>query len=647
MLVRSSLSAACIVALVPSALAQVCAYDWRPEIGQPGLDWSNVTYDAVRWDPDGAGPQHEAIVVAGSFGQAGGAPAISIAAWDPSTDAWSELGGGLRRNGGWADVRALAVLPDGSLVAGGLIDAAGTPPVSVHGIARFDGTNWSPLGQGVNGAIRDMIVLPNGHLVVAGLQVNHPGIGSGVLAWDGSGWYTLQSPLDYNGSELRHFEPTAEGGFLASGAFFAPSNPLLVGIARWSPGPSAQGTWSDVGGGLPGTVYGVNGAVELASGEVVACGDLRYDGGLIYYASKFDGNSWQRMDAGVDRRPTALALLPNGGLLMGTVWAGGISGGPCNSAGHLYGWTGSAWEIEAWVCQTGVGFVELLSDGDVVIGGQYSHFAHYLFDPQGNVIDSTIHAVGKIMRLEPGSPSILSQPASLVGPPGGPHAFDVVAAGASAYRWQRRSSAGTWIDLADGTNADADSGLSLVASGSSTASLVVTDVDLAGGPNEIELRARVGDGCGIAYSDVAVLTIDESCTTVGYCVAAPNSSGQGCAIGRTGTTSVAANDLVLTASSSLPNVLGLFYYGSTQIQVPFGNGFRCVGGSIYRLSPAVHGDASGEVARALDLTAPPASAGPGQIQPGSTWRFQFWYRDPAGGGALFNLSGGLSATFCP
>ena len=39
--------------------------------------------------------------------------------------------------------------------------------------------------------------------------------------------------------------------------------------------------------------------------------------------------------------------------------------------------------------------------------------------------------------------------------------------------------------------------------------------------------------------------------------------------------------------------------------------------------------------------------GPGQISAGSTWNFQFWYRDPAGGGAGFNLSDGLQLTFCP
>jgi hypothetical protein len=58
-------------------------------------------------------------------------------------------------------------------------------------------------------------------------------------------------------------------------------------------------------------------------------------------------------------------------------------------------------------------------------------------------------------------------------------------------------------------------------------------------------------------------------------------------------------------------------------------------------------DSFGDVERLLDFTQPPAGGGPGQIEPGSTWNFQLWYRDPAGGGSGFNLSDALSAPFTP
>lgn len=47
----------------------------------------------------------------------------------------------------------------------------------------------------------------------------------------------------------------------------------------------------------------------------------------------------------------------------------------------------------------------------------------------------------------------------------------------------------------------------------------------------------------------------------------------------------------------------------------------------------------------LDNTMPPTPAT--QITAGSTWHFACWYRDPAAGGAFFNLSDALSITFIP
>ena len=47
----------------------------------------------------------------------------------------------------------------------------------------------------------------------------------------------------------------------------------------------------------------------------------------------------------------------------------------------------------------------------------------------------------------------------------------------------------------------------------------------------------------------------------------------------------------------------------------------------------------------MDFTSPPQPDA--EITAGSTWFFQFWFRDPAAGGAFFNLSNGLRAKFCP
>ena len=84
--------------------------------------------------------------------------------------------------------------------------------------------------------------------------------------------------------------------------------------------------------------------------------------------------------------------------------------------------------------------------------------------------------------------------------------------------------------------------------------------------------------------------------------------------------------------------MGIFFFGSGQVQTPFGDGFLCVG-TVTRLLPAIVSSAGGAASRSLDLTLPPAA---GVMVPGATTNFQFWYRDPASTGAGFNLTNGLS-----
>ena len=130
-----------------------------------------------------------------------------------------------------------------------------------------------------------------------------------------------------------------------------------------------------------------------------------------------------------------------------------------------------------------------------------------------------------------------------------------------------------------------------------------------------------------------------------YCTANANSTGFPAEIGASGSASVAANSLTLSAQQCPPTQNGIFYYGSTSIQLVFGNGFRCVGAGatgVGRL-PVVQADGGGVASYQVDFTSPPTAAT--AIVAGSTWYFQFWYRDPAGGGAFFDLTDGVQIDF--
>ena len=126
-----------------------------------------------------------------------------------------------------------------------------------------------------------------------------------------------------------------------------------------------------------------------------------------------------------------------------------------------------------------------------------------------------------------------------------------------------------------------------------------------------------------------------------FCSSVTNSLGVRAGIVASGSASVAVNSLVLT-SSPVPDQPGVFIYGVNQTQIPFGQGLLCVtglGGFIY---PPVFATQNTAVKTIDNATLP---AGP--ITSGSTWNFQHIYRDPAGGGAAFNSSDGISITFTP
>jgi hypothetical protein len=113
-----------------------------------------------------------------------------------------------------------------------------------------------------------------------------------------------------------------------------------------------------------------------------------------------------------------------------------------------------------------------------------------------------------------------------------------------------------------------------------------------------------------------------------YCNATRNSTGRSARMGWCGSASIAANDFTLVASDCPANKSGFFFYGYTEAHAPFGNGWRCVGGTIARLKPVLNTGPTGSASRLLDYgTLPPALS----IAAGDVRRFQFWFRDPAAG----------------
>lgn len=156
-----------------------------------GFSWSglgsgtNGTVHALTVLPNGD------LVAGGSFTMAGGVAASRVARWNGT--AWSPLGSGTNTH-----VFSLATLPGGDLVAGGDFTVAGGTVAS--GIARWNGVVWSTLGTGMAGnpshRVSAMAVLPNGRLVAGGNFDTAGGTSASRIAqWDGSSWSALGSGI--------------------------------------------------------------------------------------------------------------------------------------------------------------------------------------------------------------------------------------------------------------------------------------------------------------------------------------------------------------------------------------------------------------------------------------------------------------------
>jgi len=135
-----------------------------------------------------------------------------------------------------------------------------------------------------------------------------------------------------------------------------------------------------------------------------------------------------------------------------------------------------------------------------------------------------------------------------------------------------------------------------------------------------------------------------ACTSgTSFCVLSPNSAGAGASLSMKGSTSMGSDDLQLVSTGVPTGAIGIFFYGDSEVNTPFGNGTRCVGGpEVFRIGIATAPGGTATLNVNYNRT-----YGNGHIQPGQTWKFQHWFRDPAAGGRRFNLTNGLSLTFCP
>lgn len=198
--------------------------------------------DAVAFHPDGS------VIVAGSFAGAGHLPVANVARY--AEGAWSPLGAGIDDG----IVRALAILDDGTIIAGG----------DFSSLRRYQDQQWEPYAPGVENVFA-LLADGEGRLYAAGDFDEY------VKRWNGEEWESLDGGLDSRPTSLTFDD---RGRLVAGGLFTTGSGVTLNGLGRYS-----GGEWHGYSGGLTNGGY-VSDVEVLPDGDLVIAGSFDEVGGV-------------------------------------------------------------------------------------------------------------------------------------------------------------------------------------------------------------------------------------------------------------------------------------------------------------------------------------------------------------------------------
>ncbi len=188
-----------------------------------------------------------------------------------------------------------------------------------------------------------------------------------------------------------------------------------------------------------------------------------------------------------------------------------------------------------------------------------------------------------------------------------------------------------------------EGGTTLTSTGSTDAEVIAFAASQPASSGIVRIRVHAKDALA-AFCTTYALRVDVLQPALGtsYCTAGVNGYTTEARILPEGSSSVSANALSFWCQAFPGQSPGVLIASQTQASVPFGDGTRCVGGSVVRLGSAF---ASNRVA----TYAPNFLSPQGQlVTPGTTWNYQVFYRDNTlPGGTGFNLTDAVSIPMTP
>lgn len=188
---------------------------------------------------------------------------------------WERITGGFNK-----DPQTLTLLRSGDIVVSGPFTKIGD--VDVPGVARFDGTAWHPLGDGLPGRVNAISERRDG-TIVAGIYRNSDpdDVLPAVYRLVGNTWIAMGEPFRttqfVGAGSVGSFAELPSGDLVAGGYFAYVGSIATIGVARWD-----GATWQAVASGLGDSGYWPQyvSSLEVSStGELFAGGYFRLQGG--------------------------------------------------------------------------------------------------------------------------------------------------------------------------------------------------------------------------------------------------------------------------------------------------------------------------------------------------------------------------------
>ena len=316
----------------------------------------NAEVDAMA--VDGAGK----LYVGGHFTVTGGSSANYVAKWDGSE--WSSLGSGL--NG---PVTALAVSGN-DLYAGGFFTTAGGN--SATNIAHWNGTSWSALGSGVNNQV--VALAASGSDVYVGGYFTTAGGSSAnyVAKWNpATGWSPLGSGVGVSGPNSFVYALAVSGSDLyVGGSFTTAGGNSATNVAKWNP---ATG-WSALGSGIGGHFPFLE-AVAVSGTNLYVAGYFTTAGGnaATNIAKWNPATGWSALGSGIGGGAEAGSAFAVALAVSGTdVYVGGsFTNASGVSVKGVAKWNGTTWSaLGSGVA--GQCYALALSGGQLYAGGSFT-----------------------------------------------------------------------------------------------------------------------------------------------------------------------------------------------------------------------------------------------------------------------------------